>query len=131
VPSIQITYPSFVPSHKPAPGHKPSRAHAPGRGAPVNAESDLITLVAADEIYRAEHGSYTDRVSALETQPQFRVNPQGDYQIGLGGGNYCMVGRETNTAWRLYDEANPTSIATTYAGRAAAMRACSVPVRWG
>jgi hypothetical protein len=126
IPSIRITFPNLVP-HQPPP-HK--TAKTPPHAVNVNALSDLITLSVSNELYRAEHGSYTNRVSALSGQ-QFQINPQGDYQIGLGGSGYCMVGRDSLTSWRVYDSFNPTSIASTYGTKAKAMLACSQHVRWG
>jgi hypothetical protein len=63
IPSIRITFPNLVP-HQPPP-HK--TAKTPPHAVNVNALSDLITLSVSNELYRAEHGSYTNRVSALSS----------------------------------------------------------------
>jgi hypothetical protein len=119
VPTIQFTVPSFVQSHAPAPA------------IPVNVMPNLVTLGAADEIYRVDHGSYTNSVSALN-KLQFHVDPKGDYEIGVNAtAGYCIVGRESADVWRLYDKNDPANIVSSYASKAAAMHACSFPVHWG
>jgi hypothetical protein len=118
VPSIKITLPSFVPPK------------APTLAIPVNVMPNLVTLGAADEIYRVEHGSYTNNINVLNRK-QFSVDPRGDYEVGVNSLGYCVIGRESADVWRLYDKNNPANIVSTYADKTAAMKACSLDVHWG